>query len=93
MSRSKLKDGYMKSVWVSRTKNPHHYDEKPKNKLSKLVFLRCPNADCYQEGGSFCSHKIRKEGHRIVSGIVRQKLKEEKREIIKYQLYEDGDNI
>ena len=93
MSRSRLKDKWMKMVWNGNSlwakrfhikqKNKHRQDEKPKNHPSKLVATHC-SADVawLQESGSFGGHSIPKGGHRKVSGLVRASLKEEARKQI-----------
>jgi len=74
----------MRKCWRSNTKNPHHYDKISKNRLSKFVSIRCPNAHGYRITGSRQGHQVRTEGHRIASGIVRQKVKEETRSEIQF---------
>lgn len=50
-----------------------------KNWPSKYITTKCEliKISWLQEPGSFGGHKVRHQGHRIVSGIVRQKMKEE----------------
>ena len=92
MSRSYLRDKYVKACWEHNitSRNPHHYDEKSKNSLSKLISRLCPSAWEYKQKGSRQGHQVNNEGRRIASGIVRAKLKEEtKREIQQEQNGED----
>ena len=64
------------------TRNPHRLDEMPKNTPSKYILFRCPKAEWIQEPGFCQGHRVKNYGHRIVSGIVRQKEKEEIRKEI-----------
>jgi hypothetical protein len=50
--------------------------------------MRCSSVEWLQESGSFGGHKVKHEGHRMVSGIVRQKVKEELRQQISDELSE-----
>jgi hypothetical protein len=50
--------------------------------------MRCSNVEWLQESGTFGGHKVKHEGHRMVSGIVRQKVKEELRQQISDELSE-----
>lgn len=97
MSRSKLKDKWMRKNWDGRSqfrKNPHNIhrtDECPKNKVSKYISIRISDfkVTWLQEPGSFFGgHKPRKGGHRRVSGIVRAKVKNEIRNEIDEQINE-----
>ncbi len=73
----------MKSIYVSDRDNPHHFDEVSKNCLSKYISTRCRYAQFYRLRGYMGGHRTVKAGHRIASGIVRQKIKEEiRREVI-----------
>jgi len=94
MSRS-----YLKSKWVLKyinrfckdeivEQNPHKYDEMPKNwiRTPKHIVSKCKTYDHYQDPGSFTGHRPMRWGHRMVSGIVRQKNKEELRDQINSQL-------
>lgn len=64
---------------VKHKRNKHRLDEMPKNKPSKYIQMRCDmsKVSWLQEPGSFGGHKVKHQGHRMVSGIVRQKVKEE----------------
>lgn len=101
MSRSYLRNSYMKKVMEERNgeeslyyarhghnkNNSHRRDECPKNKPSKNITTKCPNAGWLQEPSNYCGHKPHKNGHRMVSGIVRAKTKKEiKKEIDNYEL-------
>ena len=84
MSRSRLKNKFMRRMHRSDRRNPHHLDEMPKNKPSKYITTRCnfTKVRWLQEAGWLCGHKVKHHGHRMVSGIVRQKVKEEIRKEI-----------
>ena len=85
MSRSVLRNSRMrKSYSREANRNKHKLDEMPKNRPSKFIQLRCDTSKVswLQEPGSFGGHKVRHQGHRMVSGIVRQKVKEEIRQEI-----------
>jgi len=58
---------------MSRTNNA------PKNRPSKLYqrLMNIVKVAWLQEPGSFGGHKPHKNGHRMVSGIIRAKLKKE----------------
>ena len=90
MSRSRLRCRYIRGKHKSGKRNPHHLDEMPKNKPSKYISTRgdITKVDWLQEPGSFGGHKTRHRGHRMVSGIVRHKLKEENRRAIEKELEE-----
>ena len=78
MSRSRLKNKWMKKSYIADGRNPHHLDEMPKNCPSRLITTHCSaDVSWLQEPTSFGGHKPRKGGHRMVSGIVRASLKEE----------------
>lgn len=71
-------------------RNPHRQDECPKNQPSKYITTRCGNVCWLQEPTSFGGHKPRKGGHRMVSGIVRAKVKRDISKEIKYYLEEEN---
>jgi len=73
-----------KSYSVRANRNKHKFDEMPKNNPSKYIQLRCDisKVSWLQEPGSFGGHKVKHQGHRMVSGMVRQKVKEEMRQQI-----------
>ena len=80
MSRSKLKNKWMKKRYIADGRNPHHLDEMPKNRPSRLVTMHCSaDVSWLQEPVNCGGHRTRKGGHRLVSGIVRASLKEELR--------------
>lgn len=56
-----------------------HLDEVPKNNIPKHIskYIRNMKVKWLQEPGTFGGHKIHKDGHRMVSGIVRAKKKRE----------------
>ena len=87
MSRSKLRNRWMRKVWdASDQRNPHKYDEKPKNKPSRHIPIAFDSVAWMQESGSFGGHKVKHQGHRMVSGIVRQKVREQVRRQIDDEL-------
>lgn len=59
--------------------NTHRQDECPKNHPSKYITTRCDwsRVKWLQEPTNFSGHKPRKDGHRMVSGIVRAKIRQE----------------
>lgn len=87
MSRSKLKSKWMNKKisseierpysYLKATDNSHKFDEMPKNRPSKHITSKCAKAGWLQEPGTFGGHKPKKGGHRMVSGIVRAKTKNE----------------
>jgi len=90
MSRSFIRNKYVKSTLAEGNKrNPHRLDEMPKNWPSKYITTKCEliKTSWLQEPGSFGGHKVRHQGHRIVSGIVRQKMKEDTRQEIQDHLF------
>lgn len=100
MSRSKLRDKFMRCCYTGRSfkstkwddpvRNPHRQDEMPKNNPSKLIHLHCPGIKVgwLQDSTSFGGHSRPKGGHRMVSGLVRASLKREQRKLIQEQLAE-----
>ena len=83
MSRSYKRDKYVK--WLQKAtnenRNPqHHIWLKNNYKLNRLMQLFCPSVYGFDLMGTFNSHKTNPDGHHIVSGIVRMKLKEETRQ-------------
>lgn len=79
----------MRKCWGSPVeRNPHRLNEMPKNRPFCHIVMRCSNVEWLQESGSFGGHKVKHEGHRMVSGIVRQKVKEELRQQISDELSE-----
>lgn len=67
--------GYRFEIHGHNENNTHRRDEMPKNKPSKLISINCPNADYLCDAPNFGGHKRKKGGRRMVSGIVRSKLK------------------
>ena len=100
MSRSKLRDMFLRRCYVGRSfksskwddlvRNPHRQDEMPKNVPSRLILLHCPGVkvDWLQDSTSFGGHSRPKGGHRMVGGLVRASLKREARKQILEQLTE-----
>lgn len=95
MSRSILKDKHirklMRKLYNNKGNNSHKHDEMPKNRVPKHIsrFIDGSHLQWLQEPGSFGGHKIHLAGHRMVSGIIRQKTKEEIRKEINYQMLND----
>ena len=99
MSRSILRSKWMRKnysdPYVSYTRrnmkdshrNPHRLDEVSKNHPSRYITTHCKNQIHYlQESTSFGGHSIPKGGHRMVSGLVRAKVKKEIRKEIESEL-------
>lgn len=92
MSRSTLRNKWVKKridleshrkySGMRTTSNEHKFDEMPKNRPSKYITTHCGNVGWLQEPSNFCGHKPHTNGHRMVSGIVRAKVKEEIRKEI-----------
>lgn len=83
MGKRKFKNPYVKR----KNNGDYHYIECQQNSLSKYISMRCPMAEWLEEPGSFDGHKIKKGGHRMVSGIVRAKVKEEIRKQLNNEDY------
>ena len=83
-----MRSRWMRKKFDSNRRNPHKYDEMPKNSVPRHINMYCSwlMVGWLQESGSFGGHKVRHAGHRMVSGIVRQKMKEELREEIANEL-------
>ena len=99
MSRSKLRDRYMRrcytgrsfksSKWDAPVRNPHRHDEMPKNNPSKLVLIHCHCSINRMMGWStFRGHSCSTGAHRQVRGLVRACLKREHRKEMLEQLAE-----
>ena len=90
MSRSRLRNRWMREMFDSDERNPHKYDEMPKNSVPRHINTRCSMlmVGWLQESGWCGGHKVRHAGHRMVSGIVRQKMKKEFRQQISDELFE-----
>lgn len=95
MSRSRLRGGFMRKVYYGEdglarpSHNPHRMDEAPKNSPSKYVSIHCgAYVGWLQEPTSFGGHRIPRGGHRIVSGLVRAKVKRTVRKEIEAALDE-----
>ena len=86
MSRSRLKSKWMRKVY-GVSGNDHHFAEAPKNRVPKRIskYIDQLKVRWLQEPGSFGGHKVHTNGHRMVSGIVRAKKKEELKKIIEEQ--------
>ena len=72
------------------SRNPHRLDEVPKNFPSRYIVTHCDwgLVSWLQESTSYGGHSIPKGGHRKVSGIVRARVKEEVRQQIDSELYD-----
>ena len=99
MSRSILKDKYMKRCYVGQSykqwkwddpiRNPHRQDEMPKNSPSKLVLIHCHgHLKINWITGSFRGHSCSPGAHRQIRGLVRASLKREGRKLMLEQLAE-----
>ena len=99
MSRSRLKNKYMRKLWKGESfiaskmgnpvRNTHRQDEVPKNQPSKLVVNHCSaDVEWLENSTSFGGHSRPAGGHRRVSGLVRASLKEEERKILEESLSE-----
>ena len=100
MSRSKLKDKFMRRCYTGKSymvshqnypvHNPHRQDEMPKNSPSKLVSMHCSAVVSWLEDSisAVGGHSRPVGGHRRVSGLVRASLKEETRKLMQEQLEE-----
>ena len=100
MSRSRLRNKFMRTRWFGRPNwyakrdkeihNPHRQDEAPKNHPSKLITMHC-SADVpwLEDSTSFGGHSRPKGGHRRVSGLVRASLRREMRKLILEQLQKE----
>jgi hypothetical protein len=97
MSRSYLRDKWMRKNTTGQSyfpytpkdkvRNKHRQDEMPKNKASKLVTMHCSaDVDWLNHPGYCEGHRPRRGGHRRVSGLVRASLKEELRKRLKEEL-------
>ncbi len=98
MSRSNLRDKYMKSIFKGHSffaskmnlpvRNPHRQDEMPKNSPSRMVSSHCSCAgiDWLQDSPTFGGHSRPRGGRRRVSGLVRACLKRETRREIEFQM-------
>ena len=94
MSKSYLRNKHMRqkydgssffaSKMLDKVRNHHRQDEMPKNRPSKYIEQNCNSIKVawLQEPGSFGGHKPHKGGHRMVSGIVRAKVKAKCRKLI-----------
>ena len=95
MSRSYLRDKHMDNEeWFfgnkNTAKNPHKYDERPKNNPSKYILTKVSSWKIeWLEKTPFCrGHYRPRNYHNLINGIVRAKQKEENRQIINEQLNE-----
>ena len=100
MRRRFLRSKWMRKIYdassifyASRTnmqypdRNPHRLDEVPKNRPSRYITTHSSIfVGRYQEPQTSTGHSIPKGGHRMVSGLVRAKIKEEIRKQIKEEL-------
>ena len=87
MSKSYIKNKWIRKQFANtdRSHNHHRLDEVPKNTPSRYITENCDISKVrwLQETTSFGGHSIPKGGHRMVSGIVRSKIKEKvKKQII-----------
>ena len=103
MSRSKLRDKFMRHCYIGRSgrgwkqdvpiKNPHRQDEMPKNSPSKLVLIHCHCSIHRMMGSStFRGHSCSTGAHRQVRGLVRASLKREQRKQMQLAEYYEPQN-
>ena len=89
MSKSYIKNKWIRKQFANtnRSYNNHRLDEAPKNTPSRYITEHCDISKVrwLQETTSFGGHSIPKGGHRMVSGIVRSKIKEK----VKKQIMSD----
>lgn len=92
MSRSYLRSKYMSGDNKSNTKNPHKYDEIPKNRPSKRILSRCSIWKIFWlEDTPYCrGHYRQRNYHNLINGIVRAKIKEENRQMINEQILDSS---
>ena len=79
----------MKDLFSEKDKrNPHRLDEMPKNSPSKFIGSRFgrDKITWVQEHSTTWGHRPVRNGHSMISGIVRQKVKEEIRKEIQNSL-------
>ena len=91
MSRSVLKSKFLKKAKMKKeSSNPNSLDDMPRNRPSKFISYRCSSTkvEWVQQHSTTWGHRPVKNGHSRISGIVRQKVKEEVRREIQDQLQE-----
>lgn len=93
-----MSKSYIKNKWIRKqfakagrrmfSNNHHRLDEVPKNTPSRYITEHCDISKVrwLQETTSFGGHSIPKGGHRMVSGIVRSKIKEKVKKQIMSEL-------
>ena len=89
MSRSYLKSKFLKAGWEYKmSRNPNRLDEMPKNSPSKYISCRCSSikVDWVQGHCTTWGDHPDKHGRTRISGIVRQKVKEEIRDEIRREI-------
>lgn len=92
MGKSYIKDKFVKQQTQDNIQedNIHRKDEMPKNKPSKYITTHCSAIVEWLQEPNYCrGHKIQKNGHRIVSGLVRAKTKQDTNKIIEQELNDD----
>ena len=78
---------YMRRNMKDPNRNSHRLDEVSKNHPSRYITTHCKNhIHWLQESTSFGGHSIPKGGYRMVSGLVRAKIKKEIRKQIESEL-------
>ena len=77
---------HLELVPESHTGNMHKRDEMPKNKPSKLIAFHCKEDIEYLDRALYCSGHSTNKDRRIVSGLVRARLKRETQKKIKEEL-------
>lgn len=100
MSRSYIRDKYiiertenygrykgsdLNSLEKIESKNPHKKDEMPKNRAPKRITKYCRNVEEFNRA-TYCSGHSTNKGRRMVSGIIRAKLKKETQKFLKEEV-------
>lgn len=87
MSRTHIRNKFIKEVIQDKEqRNIHRKDGMPKNKPSRFITSRCSAFIEWIQEPTYCrGHKIPKSGHRMISGLVRAKVKRETYDIINLQ--------
>lgn len=84
MSRTRIRNKFIReAIQDKEQRNIHRKDGMPKNYPSRFITTHCSAFIEWLQEPTYCrGHKIQKNGHRIVSGLVRAKVKKETQAII-----------
>ena len=86
----KIIDGrsFYVAKWVIEPRNKHRQDEMPKNTPSRFIqqCISWRKNSWLLEPSTFCSHKPHKGANRMISGIIRAKVKAERRKFLDLEL-------